>query len=80
MVAGVGIGARGPGAGCNALTHGFFRNTRQTLNTAWLRPRYEGYMGLQDRAGEILHACLRGEATETATLTALDAAYRESRP
>ena len=64
---------------CNALTGNFFRNTRQTLETAWLRPRYDGYMGLQDRAGDILHACLRGEATEAATLAALDAAYRESR-
>jgi multiple sugar transport system substrate-binding protein len=64
---------------CNALTGNFFRNTRQTLETAWLRPRYDGYMGLQDRAGDILHACLRGEATEGATLAALDAAYRESR-
>ena len=64
---------------CNALTGNFFRNTRATLNTAWLRPRYDGYMALQDRAGDILHACLRGEATEGATLTALDAAYRESR-
>lgn len=64
---------------CNALTGNFFRNTRETLNTAWLRPRYDGYMGLQDRAGDILHACLRGEATEAATLSALDAAYRESR-
>jgi multiple sugar transport system substrate-binding protein len=64
---------------CNALTGDFFRNTRETLETAWLRPRYDGYMGLQDRAGEILHACLRGEATEGATLAALDAAYRESR-
>jgi multiple sugar transport system substrate-binding protein len=64
---------------CNALTANFFRNTRATLNSAWLRPRYEGYMGLQDRAGDIVHACLRGEATEAATLAALDAAYRESR-
>lgn len=65
---------------CNALTANFFRNTtRETLNTAWLRPRYDGYMALQDRAGDILYACLRGEATEPATLAALDAAYRESR-
>ena len=65
--------------GCNAMTGNFFCNTRQTLNTAWLRPRYDGYMGLQDRAGDILHACLRGAATEAATLAALDAAYRERR-
>ena len=64
---------------CNALTGNFFRNTRRTLDTAWLRPRYDGYMALQDRAGSILHACLRGEMTEAATLAALDAAYRESR-
>ena len=65
---------------CNALTANFFRNTRKTLNTAWLRPRYDGYMGLQDRAGDIAHACLRGEATEQATIAALDHAYRGSRP
>jgi multiple sugar transport system substrate-binding protein len=64
---------------CNALTGNFFRNTRATLNTAWLRPRYDGYMGLQDRAGDIVHACLRSDATEAATLALLDAAYRESR-
>jgi multiple sugar transport system substrate-binding protein len=63
----------------NALTGNFFRQTRRTLDTAWLRPRNDGYMGFQDRAGDIVHACLRGEATEAATLAALDAAYRESR-
>jgi multiple sugar transport system substrate-binding protein len=36
-------------------------------------------MTLQDRAGDIVHACLRGDATEAATLAALDVAYRESR-
>jgi multiple sugar transport system substrate-binding protein len=36
-------------------------------------------MALQDRAGDIVHACLRGENTEAATLAALNAAYRESR-
>lgn len=64
---------------CNALTGNFFRQTRRTLDTAWLRLRYDGYMQLQDRAGDILHACLRGEATEAATLAMLDQAYRDSR-
>lgn len=63
----------------NAASRNFFRNTRRTLETAWLRPRYDGYMGLQDRAGDILHARLRGETTASETLDALDAAYRESR-
>ncbi len=63
---------------CNQLTGNFFRQTRHTLDTAWVRPRYDGYMGLQDRAGNIIHACLRGEVSETATLAALNMAYRES--
>jgi len=56
-----------------------FRNPRETLETSWLRPRYDGYMGFQDQGGGILHACLRGETSVTDTLDALDAAYRESR-
>ena len=63
----------------NTACHDFFRNTRETLETSWLRPRYDGYMGFQDRGGDILHACLRGEASVTETLDQLDAAYRESR-
>lgn len=64
---------------CNAATRDFFRNTRETLETAWLRPRYDGYMGFQDRGGDIVHAFLRGEATPATTLDALQAAYEESR-
>lgn len=64
---------------CNAVSRDFFRNTRATLNGAWLRPRYDGYMGFQDRAGEIVHTCLRGEAEVPATVAALQSAYRDSR-
>ena len=64
---------------CNAATRNFFRNTRMTLETSWLRPRYDGYMGFQDAAGELVHACLRGEATVAHTVKALQAAYAESR-
>jgi multiple sugar transport system substrate-binding protein len=64
---------------CNASARDFFRRTRATLESSWLRPRYDGYMGLQDKAGDIVHACLRGEADVAATVTALNHAYRESR-
>ena len=63
----------------NAASRDFFRNTRATLESVWLRPRYDGYMGFQKDGGNILHACLRGETTASATLNALDAAYRKSR-
>lgn len=63
----------------NASCRNFFRNTRATLDSAWLRPRYDGYMGFQDKGGDILHACLRGEASQSETLDRLDVAYRESR-
>jgi multiple sugar transport system substrate-binding protein len=63
----------------NAACRDFFRNTRETLETAWLRPRYDGYMSFQERGGDILHACLRGEVGRGETLERLDAAYRESR-
>jgi multiple sugar transport system substrate-binding protein len=36
-------------------------------------------MGFQDKGGDILHACLRGDATMPETLDTLDHAYRESR-
>jgi len=64
---------------CNAASRDFFRNTRRTLDTAWLRPRYHGYMGFQDESGDILHAFVRGESTPDATLDALQAAYQRSR-
>ncbi len=63
---------------CNAASRNFFRNTRKTLETAWLRPRYEGYMGFQEKGGEIVHTFLRGETTIDRTLDDLQAAYQES--
>jgi multiple sugar transport system substrate-binding protein len=64
---------------CNASCANFFTNTRKTLETAWVRPRYHGYMGFQDRAGRLIHACLRRQTGIAATLDALEAAYGESR-
>ena len=65
---------------CNAAAGEFFRNTRETLETAWLRPRYDGYMGLQDRGGDIVFAHLTGRVGAEDTLDALDTAYRASLP
>lgn len=64
---------------CNAATRDFFRATRQTLETAWLRPRYDGYMRFQDEAGDIVHAFLQGQANAETTLDMLQKSYQESR-
>jgi|TARA_B100000959_G_scaffold198372_1_gene207488 multiple sugar transport system substrate-binding protein len=66
--------------GCNAATRNFFRNTRRTLETSWLRPRYDGYMDFQAAGGDIVHACLCGEATVGATVKKLQSAYEVSLP
>ncbi len=64
---------------CNAACRNFFINTRETLETAWLRPRYDGYMGFQAVGGDIVHACLKNEIGVETALDRLQAAYRESR-
>lgn len=64
---------------CNAASQNFFRNTRRTLDSAWVRPRYDGYMRFQDEGGDIVHACLRGEATAGETAERLQKAYEDSR-
>lgn len=64
---------------CNAASRDFFRNTRETLETSWVRPRYDGYMGFQDKAGTIIHRCLCGEINAGSALDQLKTAYRESR-
>jgi multiple sugar transport system substrate-binding protein len=63
---------------CNAMTRNFFRATRATLESAWLRPRHDGYMGFQDRAGDVVHACLRGEARVAETVARINALWSES--
>ena len=38
--------------GANAATLGFYRQTRKTLEGAWLRPRHDGYMPFQEAASQ----------------------------
>lgn len=66
-------------ADCNAACRNFFRRTRRTHDTAWLRPRYNGYMQLQDIGGDIVHACLSGTLTVPEAIAHLDDAYRKTR-
>jgi multiple sugar transport system substrate-binding protein len=51
----------------------FFSATRATIEGASVRPRYPGWMVLQERAGELVHAALSGDIGEDACLDGLDA-------
>jgi multiple sugar transport system substrate-binding protein len=53
-----GHGAAWESAEVNALTGGFFRSTRATMNQAFMRPRVTGHRAFQPLAGELIHACL----------------------
>lgn len=58
----------------NAETLDFFRGTRATLEGAYLRPRFLGYMEFQDTTSPWVTATLRGELTDEELLRRLDEA------
>jgi multiple sugar transport system substrate-binding protein len=41
--------------GVNQRSDGFFKRTFATLSGAYLRPRYDGYVGVQTACGKIIH-------------------------
>ncbi|WP_442579539.1 extracellular solute-binding protein [Mesorhizobium sp. ASY16-5R] len=62
----------------NAATHGFYRNTRKTLEGAWVRPRHDGYMGFQQAASDRINAGLvAGDAART-VVADLNKLFRKS--
>jgi multiple sugar transport system substrate-binding protein len=63
----------------NRLTGDFFRNTLQTLDDAYLRPRYPSYIDFQEHAPSILLRFLEGHQSVTATLSELDELDRRIR-
>ena len=64
--------------GVNAASGGFFLDTLGALDAAYLRPRYEGFLGFQESAGALVHAHIRDPQDAERTLDRLDDAYRAS--
>jgi multiple sugar transport system substrate-binding protein len=64
----------------NAASSDFFMDTLATLDYAALRPRYHGWIGMQDSACQILHAFLLENGDVERTLDQLDESYRQSLP
>jgi len=64
--------------GVNAATNDFYRDTRRTLEAAYVRPRHNGYMNFQDWASKRLNAGLLNREPASAILADLDRAFQES--
>jgi multiple sugar transport system substrate-binding protein len=62
----------------NAVCNGFFLDTLDTLDNAFLRPRYNGWIAVQDGACVILHAFLHEGGNPDDVLDKLDNLYRKS--
>ena len=56
----------------NELTHSYFRAILPTIEAAYVRPRFAGFVDFQTAAGHAVHALLRGEQPARATLDKLD--------
>jgi multiple sugar transport system substrate-binding protein len=62
----------------NAATGDFYRNTRRTLEAAYLRPRHNGYMRFQAEAAERLNQGLRTGESPDSLAAALNRRFAES--
>ena len=66
-------------AEANRITHDFFRVTLPTLDRAYLRPRYNGYLYFQDEAGPVIHQALQGKLKFTEALQQMHKLHLHSR-
>ncbi|HEX5282671.1 MAG TPA: extracellular solute-binding protein [Bryocella sp.] len=63
----------------NAHTHNFFRDTLSTIDAAWVRPRFPGFIAFQDAASTIVHNYLVHGGSEQSVLERIDAALHQYR-
>lgn len=65
-------------ADINDASNHFFRETLLTLQTAYLRPRFDGFVGFFESAGIEINRCLRGERTDEQVIRFLNEYYSKS--
>ncbi len=63
----------------NRRSNGFFKNTLPTLDRAWVRPRFDGYLDFQSDAGELLHNYLRHGGNEEHVLAEMNNLLQKAR-
>jgi len=64
----------------NQVSNSFFERTFGSIETAYVRPRYPGYIALQRTGGEVVAAFLKHGITAAEALQRLDHLYRSSLP
>ncbi|AZO17145.1 extracellular solute-binding protein [Mesorhizobium sp. M2A.F.Ca.ET.043.05.1.1] len=62
----------------NATTGNFYRNTRATLEGAWVRPRHDGYMAFQPQASDRINEGLAGRQDARRVVADINRLFRES--
>jgi len=63
----------------NAASDDFFAGTLQTLQTAYVRPRFDGFVRFFEVAGIEINRCLRGEVKDVALIRCLNDHYASQR-
>jgi len=63
----------------DAAAGGFFSHTLQTLQTAYVRPRFDGFVRFFEAAGIAINRCLRGEMKDAALIPWLNDRYAAQR-
>ncbi|HVA41095.1 MAG TPA: extracellular solute-binding protein [Candidatus Binataceae bacterium] len=66
--------------GVNAGIGNFYRNTRATLEGAYVRPRHDGYIKFQEEGGCRLNAGLRAREAPDTIVAALNRLFEDSFP
>ncbi|HMO25802.1 MAG TPA: hypothetical protein PKB10_05990, partial [Tepidisphaeraceae bacterium] len=62
----------------NRHANDFYRSTLRTLDQSYLRPRFDGYIDFQQRAGECVSACLKRDTPVRACIEKLNELYVET--
>jgi multiple sugar transport system substrate-binding protein len=65
-------------ATANATSLAFYRNTRATLECAWLRPRHAGYMRFQHAASERLLEAIASSEPARSAIAAINRLFQEA--
>lgn len=64
-------------AGVDRAWGRYYSSTRRSLDAAWVRPRADGWIALQDQASEWVRAVITGQASAHQATTLINASYRE---